>query len=98
MWASVIIRRLLPRAACQENSLVPRLAIRTQAGTKWPSDRHRDSAMELTTWQRLRTRVCLFAVGVKRHMTLGTRVALIEGDRGYLIRQTYLPGGHFPRG
>ena len=54
--------------------------------------------MELTTWQRLRTRVYLFAVGVKRHMTLGTRVALIDGDKVYLIRQTYLPGWHFPGG
>jgi 8-oxo-dGTP pyrophosphatase MutT (NUDIX family) len=54
--------------------------------------------MELTTWQRLRTRAYLFAVGVKRHMTLGTRVALIDGDKIYLIRQTYLPGWHFPGG
>jgi 8-oxo-dGTP pyrophosphatase MutT (NUDIX family) len=54
--------------------------------------------MQLSTWQKLRTRAYLFAVGVKRHMTLGTRVALIENDQVYLIRQTYLPGWHFPGG
>jgi 8-oxo-dGTP pyrophosphatase MutT (NUDIX family) len=51
--------------------------------------------MQLTLWQRLRTRVFLFAVGVKRHMTLGTRAVLIDGDRVFLIRQTYLPGWQF---
>jgi 8-oxo-dGTP pyrophosphatase MutT (NUDIX family) len=54
--------------------------------------------MKLTVWQRLRTRAYLFAVGVKRHMTLGTRVALLEGGKVYLVRQTYLPGWHFPGG
>lgn len=54
--------------------------------------------MELSAWQKLRTRVYLFGVGVKRHITLGTRVALIEGDRVLLVRQTYLPGWHFPGG
>lgn len=54
--------------------------------------------MELTAWQRLRTRAYLFAVGVKRHMTLGSRVALLEGGKVYLVRQTYLPGWHFPGG
>jgi 8-oxo-dGTP pyrophosphatase MutT (NUDIX family) len=54
--------------------------------------------MELTAWQRWRTRVYLFAVGIKRHVTLGTRVALIEQDQVFLVRQTYLPGWHFPGG
>ena len=54
--------------------------------------------MKLTAWQRLRTRGYLFAVGVKRHMTLGTRVALLEDGKVYLVRQTYLPGWHFPGG
>ena len=31
-------------------------------------------------------------------MTLGTRVALIEEGRVLLVRQTYLPGWHFPGG
>lgn len=54
--------------------------------------------MELTTWQRWRTRAYLFAVGVKRHVTLGTRVAMLDGERVFLVRQTYLPGWHFPGG
>lgn len=51
--------------------------------------------MELTLWQRLRTRAYLFAIGVKRHVTLGARTVLIDGDRVFLIRQTYLPGWQF---
>lgn len=51
--------------------------------------------MELTRWQRLRTRAYLFVIGVKRHVTLGARAALIEGDRVFLIRHTYLPGWQF---
>ena len=54
--------------------------------------------MQLTRWQQLRTRAFLFAVGVKRRMTLGVRVALIEGDRVFLIRQTYMPGWQFAGG
>jgi ADP-ribose pyrophosphatase YjhB (NUDIX family) len=54
--------------------------------------------MELSTWQLWRTRAYLFAIGVTRHVTLGTRVALIEGERVLLVRQTYLPGWHFPGG
>ena len=54
--------------------------------------------MQLTRWQRLRTRIYLFGVGVKRRMTLGVRVAMIDGDRLYLIRQTYMPGWQFPGG
>lgn len=46
----------------------------------------------------LRTRLYLFGIGVVRHMTLGTRVALIADGRVFLIRQTYLPGWHFPGG
>jgi len=51
-----------------------------------------------TRWQRLRTQAYLFVVGVKRHMTLGTRVMMIDGERVYLIRHTYLPGWQFPGG
>ncbi len=51
--------------------------------------------LELTPWQRFRTRAFLFAVGVKRHMTLGVRAALIDGDKVFLIRQTYMPGWQF---
>jgi 8-oxo-dGTP pyrophosphatase MutT (NUDIX family) len=31
-------------------------------------------------------------------MTLGARIALIEGEKVYLIRHTYAPGWHFPGG
>jgi 8-oxo-dGTP pyrophosphatase MutT (NUDIX family) len=55
--------------------------------------------MELSTWQVWRTRAYLFAIGVKRHVTLGTRVVLIDGDdRVLLVKQTYIPGWHFPGG
>lgn len=54
--------------------------------------------MQLTRWQRLRTRAYLFAIGVKRHVTLGVRGVLIDGDRVFLIRHTYLPGWQFPGG
>jgi 8-oxo-dGTP pyrophosphatase MutT (NUDIX family) len=54
--------------------------------------------MELSTWQLWRTRAYLFAIGVKRHVTLGAQVALMEGDKVLLVRQTYLPGWHFPGG
>lgn len=54
--------------------------------------------MQLTRWQRLRTRIYLFSVGVGRHMTLGVRVAMIDGDRVFLIRQTYMPGWQLPGG
>lgn len=54
--------------------------------------------MQLTPWQRLRTRVYLFGVAVRRRLTLGVRVAMIEGDRVYLVRQTYSPGWQLPGG
>jgi ADP-ribose pyrophosphatase YjhB (NUDIX family) len=54
--------------------------------------------MELSPWQRIRTRVFLFFVGVKRRMTLGVRMMLIDGDRVFLIRHTYLPGWQLPGG
>lgn len=55
-------------------------------------------SFHLTRWQQLRTRAFLFAIGVKRHMTLGVRVVLIDGDKILLIRQTYMPGWQFPGG
>ena len=53
---------------------------------------------ELNLWQRVRTRAFLFGVGVKRRMTLGARAALVDGDRVFLIKHTYLPGWQFPGG
>lgn len=43
-------------------------------------------------WQRLRTRVYLFLVALRRKMTLGARVAVIDGDRVLLVRRTHMPG------
>jgi 8-oxo-dGTP pyrophosphatase MutT (NUDIX family) len=54
--------------------------------------------MQLTRWQRLRTRAFLFAIGMKRRMTLGVRVMALDGDKVFLIRHTYLPGWQFPGG
>jgi ADP-ribose pyrophosphatase YjhB (NUDIX family) len=54
--------------------------------------------MQLTRWQRIRTRAFLFSVGLKRRMTLGVRAALIDGDRVLLVRHTYLPGWQLPGG
>lgn len=54
--------------------------------------------MELSFWQLWRTRAYLFMIGVKRHVTLGTRVAVIRDGKVFLVRQTYLPGWHMPGG
>lgn len=54
--------------------------------------------MELTRWQRLRARIYLFSVGVRRRMTLGVRTAMVDENRIFLIRQTYMPGWQMPGG
>lgn len=54
--------------------------------------------LQLSAWQRVRTRAFLFSVAIKRRMTLGARAALIDGDRVFLIKHTYLPGWQFPGG
>jgi 8-oxo-dGTP pyrophosphatase MutT (NUDIX family) len=54
--------------------------------------------MAMSSWQRVRTRLHLFLVGVGRRITLGARVVVIDGDRILLIRHTYIPGWHFPGG
>lgn len=54
--------------------------------------------MQLTRWQRLRTRIYLFSIGVRRRMTLGVRAAMVDDDRIFLIRQTYMPGWQMPGG
>ena len=53
---------------------------------------------QLSAWQRLRTRAFLFSIALKRRMTLGARAALVDGDRVFLIKHTYLPGWQFPGG
>lgn len=74
----------MPRDARQENGI-------NQTGSREDIQ----ISLQLTRWQRFRTRVFLFSVGVKRRMTLGTRAALIDGDKVFLIRQTYMPGWQF---
>lgn len=54
--------------------------------------------MEGSAWHRRRTRAYLFLMGLKRRMTLGTRIVLLDDDRVFLIRHTYAPGWHFPGG
>lgn len=52
----------------------------------------------MTPWQRLRTKIFLFSVGTMRRMTLGVRGVVIDGDKVFLVRHTYIPGWHFPGG
>jgi ADP-ribose pyrophosphatase YjhB (NUDIX family) len=54
--------------------------------------------MESDSWPRRRLRLYLFLSGLQKRLTLGTRIALIDGDKVYLIRHTYMPGWHFPGG
>lgn len=54
--------------------------------------------LTMSRWQRLRTFVHLYLVGVHRRMVLGARVAVFDGDRVLLLRHTYLPGWYFPGG
>ncbi len=54
--------------------------------------------LKLTGWQRFRTRLHLFLVGVRKRMTVGCRAVLLDGRRVLLVRHTYLPGWHFPGG
>ena len=54
--------------------------------------------MDSQSRSRWRMRLYLFLAGVKRHLTLGTRVMMIRDEEVYLVRHTYTPGWHFPGG
>lgn len=54
--------------------------------------------LSLTVWQRLRTKIFLFSVGLYRRMTVGARAVILDGEQVFLIKHTYLPGWHFPGG
>ena len=54
--------------------------------------------MESSPWQKLRLRLYLHLIAIKRRITLGARVMMIDEDRIYLVRHTYLNGWQLPGG
>lgn len=52
----------------------------------------------MSRWQRVRTWLHLFVVGVRRRMVIGARLVLVSEGRFLLIRHTYMPGWHFAGG
>jgi 8-oxo-dGTP pyrophosphatase MutT (NUDIX family) len=54
--------------------------------------------MQMNRWQRASIWLYLNAVGLRRRMTLGARVMLVDGDKVLLIRHGYVPGWSFPGG
>ena len=54
--------------------------------------------LPLSRYQSVRTRLFLFLVGVRKRLTVGVRAVLLEGRKVLLVKQTYLPGWHFPGG
>lgn len=54
--------------------------------------------MQMNGFQRLRAKVFLTLKGIVQRITLGTRIMLVDGDKVFLIRHTYIPGWQFPGG
>ena len=52
----------------------------------------------MNRFQRVRAKVFLTIVGIMRRMTIGTRVMLVDGNKVFLIRHTFVPGWQFPGG
>lgn len=52
----------------------------------------------MTRGEKIRTKLFLFFIGMFRRMTLGARGVLIDGERVFLVRHTYVSGWHFPGG
>lgn len=42
--------------------------------------------------------VFLFVIGMFRRMTLGVRAVMVDGDKVFLVRHSYISGWHFPGG
>jgi 8-oxo-dGTP pyrophosphatase MutT (NUDIX family) len=53
---------------------------------------------EMASWQRTRSRLYLRLARLRRGMTLGVRIMVVDGDRVLLVRHTYVPGWQFPGG
>lgn len=54
--------------------------------------------MAMGLMQRVTTTIHLFLAGIRRRMTLGARVAMLDGDKVLLLKHTYVPDWHFPGG
>lgn len=52
----------------------------------------------MSRWQKVRTWLHLFLVGVRRRMVIGARLVLVGEGKFLLIRHTYMPGWHFAGG
>lgn len=77
------------------NCVMPQFSAMTHAVTR---DENQKTSMQMNRFQRLRAKVFLTMVGTMRRMTLGTRIMLVDGNRVFLIRHTYVPGWQFPGG
>ena len=54
--------------------------------------------MQMNRFQRVRAKVFLTLKGIWHRLTVGARVMLVDGDKVFLIRHTYVPGWQFPGG
>jgi len=54
--------------------------------------------MQMNRFQQVRATIFLTLKGLWHHMTMGARIMLVDGDKVFLIRHTYVPGWQFPGG
>jgi 8-oxo-dGTP pyrophosphatase MutT (NUDIX family) len=54
--------------------------------------------MQMNRFQQVRAKVFLTLKGLWHRMTIGARIMLVDGDKVFLIRHTYVPGWQFPGG
>jgi ADP-ribose pyrophosphatase YjhB (NUDIX family) len=57
-----------------------------------------DGQLQLSPWQRLRTRAFLLVSALRKRLTVGVRAVLLDGGKVLLVKHTYVPGWHFPGG